>query len=65
MDAYKAIQREMKRGFDDILEAREKDAFRDAGPRFAYEKFTGVKAPTFRIEEINKRHSLGLQLDKP
>jgi pimeloyl-ACP methyl ester carboxylesterase/1-acyl-sn-glycerol-3-phosphate acyltransferase len=63
MDAYKAIQREMKRGFDDILEAREKDAFRDAGPRFAYEKFTGVKAPTFRIEEINKRHSLGLQLD--
>jgi hypothetical protein len=54
-----------KRGLDDVLEAREKEAFRDASPRFAYKTFIGVKAPTFCIEEINKGHSLGLQLDKP
>lgn len=60
-DAYMAIQNEMKRGFVDILDAREKDTFRDAGPRLAYERFTGSKAPTFSIDEINKRLSEELQ----
>jgi pimeloyl-ACP methyl ester carboxylesterase/1-acyl-sn-glycerol-3-phosphate acyltransferase len=54
--AYKAIQEEMNRGFEDILEAREKDPFKDAGPRFTYERLAGRQAPTFDISEVNKRH---------
>jgi len=52
-DAYLGIQKEMTLGFDDILAAREKDAFKDAVPRLAYERLTGQKAPTFDIKEIN------------
>jgi hypothetical protein len=64
MSTYMAIQDEMKRGFVDILEARQKDAFRDAAPRFAYERLTGAKAPTFSIDEINKRLSQELETNK-
>jgi 1-acyl-sn-glycerol-3-phosphate acyltransferase len=63
-EAYRAVQDEMRLGFEDILSAREKDAFRDAGPRLAYERLRGAKAPTFKIEEVNKRQSLDLQPDK-
>ncbi len=50
---YLNIQDEMASAFDDVLEAREKDAFKDAAPRLAYERLTGQKAPTFKIDEMN------------
>lgn len=53
-EAYESIQEEMRRGFDDILEARKKDVFKDAGPRLAYERLTGRRAPTFDINEVNR-----------
>eukprot|EP00536_Pseudo-nitzschia_multiseries_P007029 jgi/Psemu1/255877/estExt_Genewise1Plus.C_1570017 len=54
-ELYLGIQNEMTLGFDDILEAREKDAFKNAVPRLAYERLTGQKAPTFDIKEIRKK----------
>jgi hypothetical protein len=54
-EAYQSLQTEMKRGFDDILRAREKDRFMQAPPRFAYERITGRQAPTFDIEEVNEK----------
>lgn len=53
-EAYSSVQDEMKRGFDDILSAREKDVFKEAPTRLAYERFTGGKAPTFDISEVNR-----------
>lgn len=52
-ETYLSIQDEMATAFHDVLEAREKDAFKDAAPRLAYERLTGQKAPTFKIEEMN------------
>ena len=52
-ETYLNIQEDMAVAFHDILEAREKDVFKDAGPRIAYERLTGQQAPTFKIEEIN------------
>jgi hypothetical protein len=54
-EAYQSLQTEMKRGFDDILRAREKDRFMQAPPRLAYERITGRQAPTFDIVEVNKK----------
>jgi hypothetical protein len=51
---YLQIQNEMNRGFEDILRAREKDQYKDAPQRLAYERFTGTKAPTFDIKEVNR-----------
>jgi len=51
---YQSVQDEMYAGFEDILRARKKDPFRDAGPRLLYERITGQQAPTFPIEEVNK-----------
>jgi hypothetical protein len=51
---YQQIQNEMNRGFEDILRAREKDQYKDAPQRLAYERFTGNKAPTFDIKEVNR-----------
>ena len=53
-DVYNELQKEMKRGFDDILQAREKDTYMQAPQRLAYERLTGQKAPTFDIEEVNR-----------
>jgi hypothetical protein len=53
-EAYVRVQEEMERGFDDILEARKKDIFRDAGPRIAYERLTGRQAPTFNVDQVNR-----------
>jgi hypothetical protein len=52
--AYLEIQNEMNRGFEDILRAREKDQYKDAPQRLAYERLTGNKAPTFDIKEANR-----------
>jgi hypothetical protein len=54
-EAYQSLQTEMKRGFKDIIRAREKDRFMQAPPRLAYERITGRQAPTFDIEEVNKK----------
>jgi hypothetical protein len=53
-DAYVEIQSEMKRGFSDILSAREKDTYKQAPQRLVYERLTGEKAPTFDIAEVNR-----------
>ena len=50
---YLNIQDEMALAFHDVLEAREKDAFKDAAPRLAYERLTGQQAPSFNIKEMN------------
>lgn len=50
---YLNIQEEMATAFHDVLEAREKDTFKDAAPRLAYERLTGQKAPSFNIDEMN------------
>lgn len=52
-DTYLNIQEDMATAFRDILDAREKDTFKDAAPRLAYERATGQQAPTFRIDELN------------
>ena len=52
-NVYKALQLQMKEGFEDILVARQGDPYRKAGPRFAYERITGKQAPTFAIEKLN------------
>lgn len=52
--AYNELQVEMRRGFDDILAAREKDAYKEAPQRIVYERMTGQKAPTFDIKEVNR-----------
>ena len=54
-ETYLKIQEDMKTAFDDILEAREKDTFKDAIPRLAYERLTGQQAPTFQIDELNRK----------
>jgi 1-acyl-sn-glycerol-3-phosphate acyltransferase len=51
---YLELQEEIARGFDDILHAREKDPYKDAPQRLAYERFTGKKAPTFDVKEVNR-----------
>jgi len=53
-ETYLNIQKNMKSDFHQILEAREKDAFKDALPRLAFERLTGQQAPTFKIEEIDQ-----------
>jgi len=50
---YQDVKKEMMRGFDDILAAREKDPFGDDVMRLSYETITGKKAPTFSIDEMN------------
>ena len=51
---YMNVQAEMKRGFDAILAAREKDPYKEAPQRITYELLTGKKAPTFPIGELDK-----------
>ncbi len=50
--AYVSVQEEMKLGFRDVLAAREKDRYKDAPSRWAFERLTGKKAPTFAITDI-------------
>jgi hypothetical protein len=50
---YQDIQAEMKRGFHDLLRAREKDPYKDSMKRFVYEQLTGKQAPTFSMKELN------------
>eukprot|EP00568_Trieres_chinensis_P004197 CAMPEP_0183298454 /NCGR_PEP_ID=MMETSP0160_2-20130417/5467_1 /TAXON_ID=2839 ORGANISM="Odontella Sinensis, Strain Grunow 1884" /NCGR_SAMPLE_ID=MMETSP0160_2 /ASSEMBLY_ACC=CAM_ASM_000250 /LENGTH=727 /DNA_ID=CAMNT_0025460489 /DNA_START=68 /DNA_END=2251 /DNA_ORIENTATION=+ len=52
---YKNVQEEMVRGFDDVLRARENDPFIDSVQRIAYEQVTGKTAPTFLVDELNRK----------
>ena len=51
---YHELQREVERGFADILKARDTDPFKDTARRLAYERITGRTAPTFDLKQVNK-----------
>lgn len=51
---YKDIKAELRRGLDDLLDARKKDPYQDFSARFITEQITGKQTPTFPIEELNK-----------
>jgi len=50
---YMEAKREVRRGIDDILRAREHDPFKNTPARLAYERVFKKKAPTFPISELN------------
>ena len=51
---YLELQKEIERGFEDVLDARENDPFKDTPRRLLYERITGRKAPTFNMKLVNK-----------
>ena len=51
---YQDIQKEMNRGFDDVLRAREHDPYGDTARRIPYEQLTGKRAPTFPLSDLNR-----------
>jgi hypothetical protein len=52
---YKMAQYEVRSGIDELLQARQRDPFKDSIQRIAYERIFRTKAPTFPIEILNKR----------
>lgn len=52
---YQEVKSELERGFDDVLRAREQDPFKDGIQRLAYEQLNGKSAPTFSIDEMNRK----------
>uniref|UniRef100_A0A7S4HRM0 AB hydrolase-1 domain-containing protein n=1 Tax=Odontella aurita TaxID=265563 RepID=A0A7S4HRM0_9STRA len=50
---YDNVKSEMMRGFDDILQARENDPWKDTARRIAFEQVTGKIAPTFSVNELH------------
>ena len=54
LDIYQNIQQEMKRGFDDVLRARNHDPYEDTARRIAYEQVTGKRAPTFPLSDLQR-----------
>lgn len=53
-EVYQKLKDEIYTGLDAIRSAREKDPYKDAPRRLAYERFMGKKAPTFDISEMAK-----------
>lgn len=53
MNVYSQIQHELRRGLDDLLGAREHDAYKDTVRRLAYERLVGKQAPTFSADTLN------------
>lgn len=51
---YNSVQDAVKEGIRDILAAREKDPYKTAPPRLAYERLTGKKAPTFDVSALDQ-----------
>lgn len=49
------VKSELRRGLDDILDAREKDPFKDFAQRMVVERISGKPAPTFATEELNRQ----------
>ena len=54
--AYADIKSELRRGLDDVLAAREHDPFKDFATRWALERVSGKRAPTFAVDELNKHN---------
>jgi len=52
---YREVRDEVRRGLDDILRAREIDPFLYTPRRLLYERVYGKKAPTFPVDELNKK----------
>jgi len=52
---YDEVQKEMYRGFDDILYARDQDPYADSVRRIASEWVSGKQAPTFPIDLLNRK----------
>lgn len=50
---YREIQAEVRRGLDDVLQARPLDPYYDPVKRLAFERWTGKTAPTFAVKELN------------
>lgn len=53
-ELYRDVQKELERGFKDVLTAREKDPYAEPVRRLAYEQLLGKKAPTFAVSELNR-----------
>lgn len=53
---YREIKNEVRTGLDDVLRAREVDPFRETPRRLLYERFFSKKAPTFPVDELNKKN---------
>ncbi len=53
-ELYAGVKGELRRGLDDLLEAREKDPYKDTARRIALEQLLGKPAPTFEVAELNK-----------
>ena len=52
---YREVKVELERGLEDILQARKHDPYLNFGKRLAVEQVTGKAAPTFPVDELNKR----------
>jgi pimeloyl-ACP methyl ester carboxylesterase/SAM-dependent methyltransferase len=52
---YQRIQSDVRTGLDDLMAARTKDPFASTPQRLAYERIFRKTAPTFSIDELNKR----------
>jgi len=54
---YEESQQEVRRGIDDLLQAREQDPFKETPRRFVYERLWGKQAPSFPVSALNnKKH---------
>ena len=54
---YLRVQDEINHGFQDLLNARQKDPYKDAPTRLAFERLTGRKAPTFALSDLTRGKS--------
>lgn len=50
---YRQTQDAVRKGLDDLLQAADKDPYKDPVRRLAYERLFGRQAPTFSIDELN------------
>jgi pimeloyl-ACP methyl ester carboxylesterase/1-acyl-sn-glycerol-3-phosphate acyltransferase len=53
-DLYQSVKLELERGFEDLLEAREQDPYRELFKRLSYELTYKKPAPTFPMEAFKK-----------
>ena len=52
-EMYGDVKAELRRGLDDVLEARKHDPYKDFAKRMAVERLSGKQTPTFDIKELN------------
>jgi hypothetical protein len=51
---YKEVKKELVRGLEDLLKARENDPYADTLKRLAYERILRKQSPTFPLSELNE-----------